>query len=211
LKALKYLIRAERNRQCYAKFRHHTKPKSAGGLAFVTVTKADGTKQPLLDKTELEDTLLEHSRAHFAQADGSRFTQEPLKHLLCYNGLTTFGNHVTQGKPLPEFHNFDEPTTAVLTNLKRKVTANDTMPITLDYDSLLCGIQKWPERTTTSPSGRHLGIYKSLGKHVVQKKKTNSTNPEPTQNNEAVKQGRDVLFLIFDIMTLAVKHAYPLQ
>jgi len=117
-KALKYLIRAERNRQCYANFQQHTKPKTAGGLAFVTITKEDRTKQPLLDTRELEDTLLEHSRAHFAQANGSRFTQEPLKHLLQYDGLMTFGNHVTQGKPLPEVHHFDEPTAAVLTNLK---------------------------------------------------------------------------------------------
>jgi len=134
------------------KFRQHTKPKTAGGLAFVTVTKEDGTKQPLLDTRELEDTLLEHSRAHFAQANGSRFTQEPLKHLLQYDGLTTFGNHVTQGKPLPDFHQFDEPTAAVLTNLKRKVTINDTEPVHLNYDSLLLGIRKWRERTTTSPS-----------------------------------------------------------
>jgi len=202
----------ERNRQCYAKFRQHTKPKTAGGLAFVTVTKEDGTKQPLLDTRELEDTLLEHSRAHLAQADGSCFTQEPLKHLLQYDGLTTFGNHVTQGKPLPDFHQFDKPTIAVLMNLKCKVTINDTEPVHLNYDSLLLGICKWPERTTTSPSRQHLGIYKLLGKHVVEKKKqTNNPNPEPTQTTDALKQGRDVLFLIFNIMTIALKHAYPLQ
>jgi len=108
----------ERNRQCYAKFRQHTKPKSASGLAFVTITQADGTKQPLLDKTELEDTLLEYSRTHFAQAEGSRFTQEPLRHLLQYDGLTMFGNHITKGKQLPDFYDFDEPTAAVQTNLK---------------------------------------------------------------------------------------------
>ncbi len=123
----------------------------------------------------------------------------------------TFGNHVTQGKPLPDFHQFDEPTAAVLTNLKRKVTINDTEPVHLNYDSLLLGIRKWPERTTMSPSGRHLGIYKLLGKHVVEKKQNNNTNPEPTQTIDALKQGRDVLFLIFDIMTIALQHAYPLQ
>jgi len=169
LKALKYLIRAERNLQCYAKFRQHTKPKTAGGLALVTITKADRTKLPLLDKTELEDTLLEYSRTHFAQAEGSRFTQEPLCHLLQYDGLTTFGNHVTKGKQLPDFYNFDKPTAAILTNLKRKVTNSDSQQIKLDYDSLLQGIKKWPEKMTTSPSGRHLGIYKTLGKHVCKK------------------------------------------
>jgi len=77
-KALQYLIRAERNRQCYVRFRQHTKPKSAGGLAFVNVTTENGEKQPLLEREALETTLLEYSRTHFARAEGSPFTQEPL-------------------------------------------------------------------------------------------------------------------------------------
>jgi len=62
-----------------------------------------------------------------------------------------------------------------------------------------------------SPSGRHLGIYKTLGKHTIQPDKKNErsgTAPEPTG---PLKQGRDVLYLIFSIMGIALKHAYPLQ
>jgi len=91
-KALKYMIRAERNRQCYARFHQHTKPKSAGGLAFVTVTNDDGMWQPLLGCNKLETMLLEYSWTHFACAEGSPFMQELPRHLLQYNGLTSFGN-----------------------------------------------------------------------------------------------------------------------
>jgi len=139
-KALQYLIRAERNRQCYARFRQHTKPKSAGGLAFVTVTQEDGRKQPLLDRNELEDTLLEYSRTHFARAEGSPFTQEPLGRLLQYDGLTSFGERVTRGRPLGDIHNFDEPTRAVLENLRQK-NPTDTEHPTLNYEKLLEGIK----------------------------------------------------------------------
>jgi len=76
--ALKYLIQAEQNRQCYARFRQHTKPKSAGGLAYINVTTADGMTAPILEQGELETTLLEHSHTHFAQVEGSPFTVEPL-------------------------------------------------------------------------------------------------------------------------------------
>jgi len=55
-KALKYLIQAERNRQCYAWFRQHMKPKSAGGLAFVMTTDKNGFKTTLLECTGQEDT-----------------------------------------------------------------------------------------------------------------------------------------------------------
>ncbi len=142
-KAIKYLIRAERNRQCYARFCQHTKPKSAGGLAFVTVT-TNGEKQPILERSEMEETLLEYSRLHFAKAEGSPFTNEPLNRLLQYDGLTSFGNRITQGRPLGATYQFDEPTTAILQNLKQKITP-DHPQLNMDYETLLEGIKKWPE------------------------------------------------------------------
>jgi len=208
-KALQYMIRAERNRQCYARFRQHTKPKSAGGLAFVTVTQEDGTRQPLLERNEMETTLLEYSRTHFASAEGSPFTQEPLARLLQYDGLTSFGDRVTNGQSVGNIHNFDEPTKAILENLRRKTSA-DVLPPILDHETLLEGIKKWPERTTTSPSGRHLGIYKTLGKHVIKIDKNKEQTEQTTESKGPLKQGRDVLYLIFDVMALALKHAYPL-
>jgi len=158
----------------------------------------------------MESTLLEYSRTHFARAEGSPFTQEPLGHLLQYDGLTSFGNRVTDGRLLSTIRQFDEPTKDILKNLRRK-TPDDTQLTTLDHEKLLEGIKKWPERTTTSPSGWHLGIYKTLGKHLVPTKKTNAQPEGTSENVGPLKQGRDVLYLIFDIMAIALKHAYPLQ
>jgi len=105
--------------------------------------------------------------------------QEPLEHLLQYDGLTLFGDHVTNGWQLGNIHNFNEPTKAILENLHRKTPAKEQTP-TLDHETLLEGIKKWPERTTTSPSGRHLGIYKTLGKHIIQTdRKKDQTNKHP--------------------------------
>jgi len=174
------------------------------------VTNDDGTRQPLLGYNKLENTLLEYSQTHFARVEGSPFMQEPLGCLLQYDGLTSFGDRVTSGWPVRTLHHFDKPTTAILKNLCRKTPA-DMLPPTLDHEKLLEGIKKWLERTTTSPSGRHLGIYKTLGKHLVQ---TNKKNDQPASTPKTLgplKQGCDVLYLIFDIMVIALKHAYPLQ
>jgi len=65
------------------------------------------------------------------------------------------------------------------------------------------------KKTTTSPSGRRIGIYKSLQRHVINKEdqeKQPAPNPLPL-----ITQGRDVLYLIFDIMLLALKHTYTLN
>jgi len=173
------LIRAERNRQCYACFCQHTKPKAPGGLAYITIQDNNGAQQPILDQQELETTLLEYSRTHFAQANGSPFTVEPLNRLLQYDGLTSFGDQITQGQ-VPNLYNFDEPTCAILKNLKSKVPPAPALSPSFNYATLLSGIKKWPERTMTAPLGRHLGIYKLLGKHVIDRKtdNNNQTNVE---------------------------------
>jgi len=206
--ALKYLIRAEHNRRCYVRFRRHTKPKASGGLAFVTFTNDTGEKQTLLERTELEDTLLEYSRTHFAGAEGSKFTQEPLNQLLLYDGLTPFGDCITQGKEIDTLHHFDEPTAAVLKHLKCKAPPPETNSPRLNYSTLIEGIKKWPESMTTSPSGRHLGIYKTLAKHVVEKDDKTTLPPSPA---EGLTQGRDVIYLIFNLMSIAIAHTYPLE
>jgi len=84
------------------------------------VTKENGEKQPLLEWDKLEETLIEYSQTHFAHAEGSKFTKEPLHHLLQYDGLTPFGNFVTKGRQVCTLHNFDEPTKAILQNLHKK-------------------------------------------------------------------------------------------
>jgi len=109
----------------------------------VTVT-TNGEKQPILERSEMEETLLEYSRLHFAKAEGSPFTNEPLNRLLQYDGLTSFGNRITQGRPLGATYQFDEPTTAILQNLKQKITP-DHPQLNMDYETLLEGIKKWPE------------------------------------------------------------------
>jgi len=211
-KVLTYLIQAEQNQQCYARFQQHTKPKSPGGLAYVMVCDEHGQPKPLLDKEELETTLLEHSRTHFAQAEGSPFTIEPLSRLLQYDGLTPYGDLLTNGHPATGLHQFDEATKAILMNLRWKTPMTTIPNATLDYAVLMKGIRKWPEQTTTSPLGRHLGIYKTLRKHVVEKKK-NAINETSTDNDAmgTITQGRDILYLIFDLMSLALKHTYPLK
>ncbi len=208
-KAVQYLISAEQNRRCYAAFRQTTKPRAPGGLAYITVPAGDNPPTTLLDKDDMDQILLEYSRTHFATAQGLPFTIEPLAHLLAYDGLTTFGNRILQGRVDLTKLPIDESTCALLLNMHDK--ANPLAPRThpLIYEELQNGIKKWPEKTTTSPSGRHLGIYKSLQRHVLTQEEKDTL--PPTQAAAPLKEGRDVLFLVFDIMSLALVHTYTLE
>jgi len=209
-KALTHLIRAEQNRRCYAAFRHHMKPRSQGGLAFIT--KNNGPTEPtttIMEPDEMNDTLLEYSRIHFSKAQGSPFTVEPLSNMLQYDGLTVFGNQILKGRAVLDNFNLQPPTKALLTHMQDKTVDPEARRHPIIYEELQKGIKKWPEKTTTSPSGRHLGMYKSLQQNTVNKK--DQPKLPPNIPPPLLKQGQDVLYLIFDIMTLALYHMHTLK
>jgi len=92
---------------------------------------------------------------------GSPFTVAPLLHFLQYDGMTPFGDKILQGHVHLEHLPFNKQTCALLTHLKDK-SNNENWHHPLVYKELQNGIKQWPENTTMFPSGRHLGIYKSL-------------------------------------------------
>jgi len=134
-------------------------------------------QQPLLDQEELETTLLKHSRIHFAQAKGSPFTTKPLSHLLNYDGLTPFGNHLMQGCLATNPYHFDEPTMAILNNLKCKVQQKPGTTNTLDHSMLLKGINKWPEKNYDVPIWSSSGDLQSIGKTHCREEEKHSGTP----------------------------------
>jgi len=186
-----------------------TKPKAQGGLAYITTQEGENPLTTILDQEDMDQTLLEYSRTHFTTAQGSPFMVDPLNQLLDYDGLMKFGNRVLQGRVELNVLPIDEATHALLLHMKDKTNPSHPRMHPLLYDELQNGIKNWPEKTTTSPSGRHLGIYKSLQCHVLSQEEKD--NLPPTQAAEPLKEGRNVLFLIFDIMSLALLHTYMLD
>jgi len=62
------------------------------------------------------------------------------------------------------------------------------------------GFRKWPERTTTSPSGRHLGVYKSLLKDLPPK--------DPPPDYVPRTYGIEIMQCVFTLLELAIKHVH---
>jgi len=205
---ISHLKRVEENRHCFALTKTFIRPHSAGGLTNICVTDDGGTMwQPITNIPTMENHLLQHSQAHFSKAHGAPFTQELLKSLLQYDGLTPFVNDVFHGRPISPDLNKPPMTQLLLEHQKGQLQPNETPKHELQFDSLMQGFKKWPERTSTSPSGCHLGIYKSLLKDSQhpQKKK----NPNPRENLWHTNDADDLQHVVYGCTTHP--HVRPLE
>jgi len=85
------------------------------------------------------------------------------------------------------------------------MTPNKSHSHPMDPKLLIQGFKKWPEQTTTSPLGRHLGIYKSLAKHFPLPKDDSNTTPK---DNHPLQSRNNVLKLLIWMMQLAITHTH---
>jgi len=199
------LKRAEETRRCFSTVRQLLNPNTPGGLTHLLVPTTDNpsTWHTIHDPAEMERHLLERSRVHFRQAHGTPFTRPPLSELLSTCGTNAFADQIFQGLPIPPNLDIDPATRLLLQNQKSLLLPGERTAQPLDFELLMKGFRKWPERTTTSPSGRHLGVYKSLLKDLP------PTNPPP--NIEPRTYGIDVMRYIYRLLQLAVKHTHTYE
>jgi len=160
----------------------------------------------IYEPQQLEDLVLEQHRKHFSQANGTIFTQEPLRTLINDECTSEFAQQILSGTAPIDNLPIDEHTKALLHHLKAKTSPNEQNQHPLDPDRIIQGFKIWPERTTTSPSGRHLGIYKALAKHFPPPK--DDTKQNVPEDNHPLQSGNDVLKLLVWMMQLAVMHTH---
>ena len=115
------------------------------------------------DPILVEKYIIERNKRHLNQAQETPCTIEPLQSLLGLDSRTPFGNSVLEGTV--------DLTQLPLTNLQKlyfKEMKKTEKPLLnkvknkISLDEMTYAFTKWKERTTTSPSGRHLGHYKAL-------------------------------------------------
>jgi hypothetical protein len=109
---------------------------------------------------ELETRILARNKQHFAQAEGTPFTEEPLQSLTADNALAFLG---PDGTPIQLPSGNVLETTTVLEMLHSAYHSPiPGIPDVVSFDDFVSGFLHWKESTSTSPSRRHLGLYCSL-------------------------------------------------
>ena len=122
------------------------------------------------DPEEIKRLLQDRNKRHFGQAQGTPFTMNPLAQGLDFTGTSAMADKILDGWDVRD-PRIDKMTRIFIKNLRKDDLAEILMAeITeAEYDNKM---KKWPERTTTSPSGVDLGHYKSVYAHHTLKKGT---------------------------------------
>jgi hypothetical protein len=175
--ALKIIDRQLRSKKVYSRIARAVKEFSSQSLTKVEIvresTHLDPTTGALVTlqagrtvvdtRKELETAILARNQAHFAQAktDRTPWTERPLSLIGTSNNFSLYQDPTGHNIELPA-DTFPE-TSLVLQILKDEAAANHPgWSSQVSFQDFISGILHWKESTSTSPSGRHLGIYRSL-------------------------------------------------
>ena len=161
-KILKRIKRAEELSRSYQKIAHILNPSNAALVTQVEIP-ADGLppKQAIkwnriTDPNQVTEIIFNRNTKHFQGAHGTPFTTEPLATVYDWSATTPAHAATLEGSP-PEHEN--ELVQLILNHSKRKIRS---FQATITLEELIKRLRKWSEKTSTSPSCRHLGHYKSL-------------------------------------------------
>ena len=183
-KIIKRIQKAEAIARCYKKLRwilHPPKP----GVTFIQQPDNNGTIQTLYDRQQIEQAILERNQKHFNQCAGTPFTVPPLKSL-SWAADSILAEQILQGEyNIPEVTD-DSLLQKVLSNCKR--LCNEQLS-TIQQSDLTGLFKNWNEATTTSPSGRHLGLYKTIFLNPPETDTTTIQNNITTIINTLVQNG----------------------
>jgi hypothetical protein len=164
----------------------------------------DKAKQPFREinlPSELEYFLIQRNHRHFGQAEGTTFTKTPFSTSLNWQADTNAADLILEGV----YDTTDlEDVTALLLRHCERVTELDSIPTQLSLDDFVSKLKIWSESTSTSPSGRHLGHYKTLPKPLT----TEDLEYDDKQLNE------DRIALLnahLNIINYCLKHGYSLD
>jgi hypothetical protein len=106
------------------------------------------------DLDKIETILADRNCTHFQQAQGTPFATKEMLETFPFTADSVAAEEVLQG------HDIEGPTleaTEILKECRRKICEEEEE---IKYEDIRIGFKQWKERTSTSPSGMHLGIYR---------------------------------------------------
>jgi hypothetical protein len=177
--------------------------RSQGGLTHILIPQADSdTFQRVYEKEHIDESLLHRNIEHFSQADGTPFTTSPLIDIVGEDGCSPTALQILEGKIPPGLPNI---TTLLLQKLQR---VREPISLEFSFHDMCQGFSRWREKTTTSPSNKHLGLYRAL---ITADKYLSTSSNANEPNSSKIFTPNKCLQIQHLLMTLAVQHCHTYQ
>ena len=158
--ALKSIIASEESRKSFKHLKNIRNKGSTGAMNYVLIPDkhTPGGWKGIFDPTEVQEVISDRNQKHFSQAEGTPFTIDPLRTLLGRHGDTRMAEDIAKGNtPVVDT---SPAAMAILKQLASYQLPGIDMHIT--PEQIRKSYRVWRESTMTSPSGVHLGHYRSL-------------------------------------------------
>ena len=184
---LQRILTAERQKAIFHKLNHVLQRNQSNSLTYLKVPAAacqPGSNMPIpgLDnypttsdhwipidtKDALEAHLIARNNTHYRQANCTPFGNTPRGTHLGYHGTSVAADSILDGTYSFRLDELTAEAQAYLQALRHpdsNLPPSDRRPTistAMSIEDLVAGFSKWPESTSTSPSGRHLGHYHAL-------------------------------------------------
>jgi ribonuclease HI len=130
----------------------------------------------ITDPEIYNEKLINRNIDHFGQAKDTPFAMHPIQRWFEYEGTnSTIVNLINNGEIPAEVQNYPLYVKEIIQKL---ADGNNVQELNdnITFEEYINGFKKWNERTTTSPSGRHLGHYKILTRLSVFDENNNNIN-----------------------------------
>ena len=127
-------------------------------MTFIQKPTTNEATETIYDRTEIEETILRRNQTHFNQCAGTPFTVGRLRDIN-WAADSILADSILEGtcdtQQLPS-----NPSIQLVLQQCRQLSK--PQQTTIDIRDLKGLFKRWRETTTTSPSGRHLGLYKAI-------------------------------------------------
>ncbi len=121
----------------------------------------------LNDRSLVEAHLVARNNAHYRQANHTPFACTNQGNNIGFHGTNSESNHILEGTYSFDLNSLSPESLAYIQALKHPFyhmppDSRPAIDTNIDEKALAEGISKWREKTSTSPSGLHLGHYRTF-------------------------------------------------
>jgi hypothetical protein len=222
--AIKNFDRQLRDTQRFRRIARAVKPTTNSTLTKVEISTTTAHLHPSTGKviesttvkvidtrTALEDAIIARNKTHFAQADGTPFTRSPLAYIGSANGYNVFADAGGREIRLPD-SSFVETNTVLDLLGERQQDISQPWSEMVSFDEFISGLLHWKEKTSTSPSGRHLGLYRALvTAHCNSSGEFHDFDPNNTYKLTTQEMAEQILGVIHGLDASAARQGFYLR